>query len=131
MINKVFIGVVLVLLVSLGLLYMDRSRLIVKNEDLQRSIGIYQGQIQALNNDIKSKDSAIEEQNKAVEGLATEAARREHKVKQAQEAARISAQSNVKLADWLLQARGTSPDSCKNAEALINKYIEEVKAQND
>lgn len=127
MTQNIFIGIIIALGVALALLGFDRYRLAKANDTLRTSVGIYQGQIQALNNDIKSKDEHITKQNQGLENLIAKAEERERKVLEAQAKARAEAKKNKTLSNELLLSKRKSGDVCKDTEDLINDYLKKRK----
>jgi predicted nucleic acid-binding Zn-ribbon protein len=121
--QNLLLAVIVGLIVALSLALFDRHRLQNEVSGLERDIGTYIANIKSLGEDIKAKDVAIDNQNKAIDKLVEEAALREKDAALALEKAKKDSAKSKKLATDLLLEKRQTDNACKDAEDLINRYL--------
>lgn len=124
---QVYTVIGIVLIVVIGFLGIENFGLKKQNKNLTQSVGIYQGQIQGLTGDLKAKDEAIALGNARLRALIDRAEDRQKLAEEARLQAREAAKVNRKLSQELLMAKRKTDDICKDADALINEYLEKRK----
>jgi len=117
---------ILILLVALAGVGVDDYFARSKNDKLLTESATYKSQVQSLEADLAGQKAQIETNNQKIDNLTTLANEREAKAKQAVAAAAISAQGNVKLADFILSQKQTMSDACTGdaSNALFNTYLD-------
>lgn len=120
---------VLILAVALAGVGIDDYFARSKNDKLLTESATYKTQVQSLESTLAGQKAQIETNNQKIDNLTTLANDRENKAKQAVAAATISAQGNVKLADFILSQKQTMSDACTGdaSNTLFNTYLDKRK----
>jgi hypothetical protein len=126
--NYLIIGLV----VAMALMGIDDLMVRSENKQLHVNEGTFKTQITELSGNLQVKDKVIEDVNTKVDGLAKQGEERRQQAEKAKEAARIAAQSNVKLSNFLLtKIPDPKLDYCLNSENLFNEYLDLRKKNNE
>lgn len=120
---------VLILAVALAGVGIDDYFARSKNDKLLAESATYKSQVKSLESDLAGQKAQIETNNQKIDSLTALATERESKAKQAIAAATISAQGNVKLADFIMSQKQTMSDACTGdaSNALFNTYLDKRK----
>lgn len=121
--------IMIALAVIVALISWDDYSVRSRNERLLKQEGIYRAQLETLQGNVTGLTAEIEDTNRRLGEIREVATKKEKEVKLAQDAARISAESNVKFSNFLLAARPTGSNICESTEQLFNQYLEKRQSR--